>query len=290
MGRSRRAGPSPSGHDAPRKQPSSKGRRALPQPSSHFDHSAPLHAIAESLGQVVADDGGGVLVHVSPKPDGPDIGILPLDGLAPADALLGMVAPEHWSALGVATGGWARALDSPCGPRQRAEIVVLVARNGEVVSRVRHGGEVLSEPPTAGLVLDGLQRALGLPTAPPDVPAAQFVATAWLEGVLASARAHGQPPPWSELGGLLPALAEAGIDWGRLRWLMIESRWNEPGLTPSDAAWFDDGAFSRWVLSSRPPLSALLAELRQIVGRTEARRYAQKLRRLGIETRAAYAF
>jgi len=255
--------------------------RAVPDHDDIF-----LRDLAESLGRAVADNGGAVLVHVIPQPEGPEVGVLPLDGLAPADALLGAVAPEHWSALGVATGGWARPLDGPAAARTRAEVVVLVARDGQVVSRVRHGDEVLTEPPASGLTLDGLQRALGLPTAPPDVSATHFLATLWLEGVLAGCRADRRPPPWSEIGDLLAASAQGGFDWGRLRWMMIEGRWEEPGLTPADAAWFDDGAFSRWVLSGRPPLPTLLAELTRVVGRTEARRYAQKLRRLGVKTAA----
>ncbi len=258
----------------------------MPESECPSDHHAYLPALAKSLGRAVADNGGGILVHVVPKPDGPDVGILPLDGLAPADALLGTVAPEHWSVLGVASGGWARSLDRPAGPRVRADVVVLVARDGEVVSRVRHGDEVLTEPPAFGVTLDCLQRALGLPTAPPEVPATQFVATAWLEGVLVAGRAGHRPPAWSEIRWLLSTAAEEGFDWGRLRWMMVEGRWEEPGLTPADAAWFDDGAFSRWVLSGRPPLPAMLAELGRVIGRTEARRYAQKLRRLGVKTAA----
>jgi hypothetical protein len=260
--------------------------RAVPQRFSHSDHHASLHAVADSLGHAVADNGGALLVHVIQTPGGPDVGILPLDGLAPADALLGVVAPDHWAAVGVASMGWARSLDRPAGRGVRTEVVVLVARDGHVVGRVRHGGEVLTEPPASGLVLDGLQRALGLPTAPPDVRVADFVAMAWLEGVVAAGRAHRQPPPLSEIGTLLPALAEGGLDWSRLRALVIDGRWQEPGLTPTDAAWFDDGAFSRWVISGRPSLAALLSELRRVVGHTEARRYAQKLRSLGVQTAA----
>jgi len=43
-----------------------------------------LRDLAESLGWAVADNGGAVLVHVIPQPEGPDVGVLPLDGLAPA--------------------------------------------------------------------------------------------------------------------------------------------------------------------------------------------------------------
>lgn len=170
-----------------------------------------LNDLAESLGRAIADNGGGVLVHVLARADGPDVGILPLDGLAPTDVLLGAEAPADWAVLGVATGGWARSLDRP-SHRVRAEVVVLVARDGRVVGRVRQGDQVITEPPASGVTLDCLQRALGLPTAPPTGPA---------------------------------------IDWAALRELVVAGGWPALGLTTEEAAWFDDGSFSRWVMDQR---------------------------------------
>lgn len=175
---------------------------------------ARLSHLADSLGRAIADNGGGVLVHVTVHRKGPDIGILPLDGLAPADVLLGTYAPKDWAVLGVATQGWARPLDGP-GDRVRAEVVVLVARDGRVVSRVRYGDQVIEEPPALGVTLDCLLRALGLPTAPAD---------------------------------------ETRVDWGQLRQLVATGGWPALGLTAEEAAWFDDGSFSRWVMSSQRPL------------------------------------
>jgi hypothetical protein len=166
-----------------------------------------LDALADSLGRAIADNGDGVLVHVIARPEGPDVGILPLDGLAPAEALLGAIAPPEWAVLGVATGGWARSLDRP-GRRVRAEVVVLVVRDGRVVGRVRQGDEVITEPPAYGATLDCLQRALGLPTAPPG---------------------------------------DTSVDWAGLRELAIRGGWPALGLTPEEAEWLDAGAFSRSV-------------------------------------------
>lgn len=184
----------------------------MPQPVHTFLDAAFLDHLAESLGRAIADEGGGVLVHVVARPDGPDVGILPLDGLAPADVLLGTVAPPDWSVLGVATTGWARSLGRRSA-RVRAEVVVLVVRDGRVVGRVRHRDQVITEPPASGVTLDCLQRALGLPTAPP---------------------------------------AEPSVDWAGLRELVVEGGWPALGLTPEEAAWFDDGSFSRWVMGQRP--------------------------------------
>lgn len=255
--------------------------------SRQSDDNAFLRLLAESLGHALADNHGGMLVHVNPTPDGPDVGLLPLDGLAPADALLGTVAPDSWSALGVATGGWARPLDRP-GTRQRADVVIIVARDGPIVGHVRHGDNVITDPPAYGLTLDCLQRALGLPTAPPNAPASQLLAVAWLERVLDAGRARDRRRPltWPEINGLCPAPIETSLDWGRMRWMVVEGRWLESGLTPTDAAWLDDGAFSRWVLARRRPIAEMLAEVAGVIGRTEARRFARLLRDVGIETAA----
>ena len=109
-----------------------------------------LDDLADSLDRAIADNGGEVLVYVVARPDGPDVGILPLDGLAPADVLLGAVAPAEWAVLGVATAGM-------------AGVVVLVSRAGQVVRRVRQGDQVMSEAPAGDVTVDCLQRALGLP-------------------------------------------------------------------------------------------------------------------------------
>lgn len=253
----------------------------MPDLREQFDHHAFLASLADRLGQVVAEGGESFLVHVSPQPDGPDVALLPLEGLAPADALLGTVAPEAWSALGVAAGGWAGSVDGPASERVRAEIVILVARDGHVVSRVRYGDDVLREPPANGLTLDCLQRALGLPTAPPEVPVAELLAVEWLERILDAGRRR-RPLSWSAIRRLHPA-EEVGEcpDWGQLRWLAVEGRWEVPGLTPTEAAWCDDGAFSRWALDGRPPSSALLAALPGVVGTAHARRCARIARRPG---------
>lgn len=126
----------------------------MPQPVHLCLDEGFLHDLADSLGRAIADNGGGVLVYVVVRPDGPDVGILPLDGLAPADVLLGADAPAEWEVLGVAMAGM-------------ADVVVLVSRDGQVVGQVRQGDLVSREPPAQGVTLDCLRRALGLPAGLP---------------------------------------------------------------------------------------------------------------------------
>lgn len=244
----------------------------MPEP----DHHAFLCLLAESLTESLAAGGDPVLVHVVFRPHGPDVGILPLDGAPPAEYLLGAVAPAEWSALGVATCGRAGPLSGP-GPSSSAEVVVLVPRMGEIVGRMRHAGRLLTDPPAYGLTVDCIQRALGLPTAPPQDPVVHVLALAWLQAV----RNAGDPAD-------ALAMLEAGLDWSSLRWerlrqLVVDGHCQELTVTPEDAAWFDEGSFSRWVLAGRPSLAALLAEVATTVGFADARTCAGVLRDMGID-------
>lgn len=248
----------------------------MPEPDLH----ACLCLLAETLVSSLADGGESVLVHVIAREAGPEVGILPLDGAAPAELLLGADAPAEWSALGCATRGRARPL-SGHGPSSTAEVVVLVPRVGKIVGRMRHGGELITDAPAYGLTVDCLQRALGLPTAPPQVTSVHWVATTWLEAVLRSpdpagtAAALGAGEEWSSLG------------WERIRQLVAAGQLPDPAVTPEDAAWFDEGSFSRWVLGGRPSLPSRLREVAVVVGFAEARHCAGVLADMGLDVSPA---
>lgn len=265
-----------------------------------------LEALADSLCEVIAGGGDGFLVHLVAAPDGHDVGTKPLEGAAPVDLLMGTVAPDDWWALGVAVGGWVRSMGpgGQIGDRiGRAANVVLVARTGEVVSRVRTDCRTLTEPPSYGITLDSLQRTLGLPTAPPLVTTGHYFSAVWLESVIAMSAERprgGRRLRWPEVCRLHPSFQvlpdedpgaspleiaaraiERTCDWGRLRWLVIEGVWPERTLSGTEAAWFDDGSFSRWVLGNRPPLPTLLDDVARRAGATTARRSAGVLERVG---------
>jgi hypothetical protein len=244
------------------------------------DHHAFLCSLADTLSTALAGGWESALVHVVPKPEGPDVGFLPLEGRAPADLLLGTVAPPEWSALGCAVRGRARSLTGD-GPAWTADVVVIVPRSGDVVGRVRHGGQVITEPPAYGLTVDCLQRALGLPTAPAQVPAAYVLALLWLHDV-----ADGRLADADEAFVLLTWASKGSLDWERLRQLVAAGRWPEPTLMPDDAAWLDAGAFSRWILSERPSLADMLADVAAAAGPAEAQRCAGVLGELGLDVPA----
>jgi hypothetical protein len=122
----------------------------------------------EILDAAVPVSQNGVLVRLSAAGDEIELGVLPLDGLHPAELLEGFAAPEEWAALGLVARGWA----SPMGPvrpsahpsRRRVTTTVLVDRTGAVAGRTtdEHGSVLLDHPPEEGHVLDLLRAALGV--------------------------------------------------------------------------------------------------------------------------------
>jgi hypothetical protein len=284
-------------------------------PELHFPVAGAAHldALADIFLEAVSSDDDGFLIHAIPDDDSCQVGILPLEGRAAADALFGAVVPDEWTVLGAASKGWTRPHlgGGLSGERQdRADVVVLVSRQAEVVARMRRAGhsEVLTSVPAYGAVLDNLQRALGLETAPPLSSAGHFFAAMWLEFVATAQRNRQRPLTWREVGRLHPAslmlnsddevytgdlvpaakALERVCDWERLRWMVIEGRWSVTHLSPTEAAWLDEGSFSRWVLGQRVPLPALLDDVSRLITPAMAERCARTLRKMGLLTRGQW--
>ena len=176
----------------------------------------PLLELVTSLATSLAEDppDGGALVFVaSGGTTGGALRVRPLDG-HPLEALVGLVAPEEWDALGVVVHGTARHLDPAAGaPPERVVSSLFVLRSGQVVGRTLGVDSKLAlDAPACGLVLDALFRTFGLPTPAPESDAGT----------------------WNEL--------HAGACAGGLARLGIEPSW---------AAWFDAGSFSRQVIHAR---------------------------------------
>lgn len=228
-------------------------------------------------------DGPNHLIHLRADGYGLDVGLAALDG-HPSAALLGTVAPEEWLALGTLAYGWVRPLaegPSPGGPeRTRCRVLTLVDRQGRVASRLRKSsGSMLNEAPTEGLVLECLQRSLGLPTAPPPEPTDSLFSALWLEAVCFEATRRGHALDWAEVSSLHPAAQLAGasdgdrltvdavlalaealgrvVPWTEARWLTISTGWLAEVADPAVAAWMDDGMYSRTALHQHPLAEAL---------------------------------
>ncbi|HMJ75398.1 MAG TPA: hypothetical protein VK507_05470 [Iamia sp.] len=245
---------------------------------------AALDQIARQLAEAHAGTTHATLVRIRPGPAGVDIGLCALpDGVHPADALIGHVVPPAWAASGVVAAARARPVDEPDHPGTPTTVVVLVGRDGRLASHSVgvDGPETRGEQPV-GRLPDLLRRSLGLPTAPPDTPAAEWWRVCWLDALVAAAAADPthRPDPARPLTSTLPPdLVQALVDepglcgvegWSRIRLLAAEPeapsapgpaavrRAVAPYVEPPRAAWMDDGCFSRWLLGAVPALDELL--------------------------------
>lgn len=259
---------------------------------------ASLHLLADHLLEAVASgDLSPALLHVSAgDADGFDLGMLPLDGRHPSELLVGLTAPADWHAIGVATGGWAYHSSErgrPDRTRTRVHIVTVLSRTGEHAHRTRIEDAMamgmsaddlsaLDQPPE-GEQVDLLRRALGLATDPPPCDTGVYWAIVWLSEIRARS---GELIDWPAVRDLhpgmqtlrrvgvvdLPTTSEAEVvallrlfarafDWAELRRRAGEDRFEVEELLAEDAAWFDDGAFARFVLNRCPPLAMLRDEL-----------------------------
>jgi hypothetical protein len=200
--------------------------------------------------------------------------------------LRGLRVTDDTVGLGLVASGRARRSDSPDDERPQPVVVALVVhRDGTAASRVEPVGVVDHVP--AGPLLDECRRALGLPTDPPPQGTEAVLTTTWL---LQLTRLVARRPPgrltWRTLVACHPVarlptgctdhrghplrtgdLVDLGDaadlaertealalerDWSWLRRQVAASRMLVTGVSPADAAWFDDGSFARAVLAELP--------------------------------------
>jgi hypothetical protein len=72
------------------------------------------------------------------------------------------------------------------------------------------------------------------------------------------------------------------VDWDDLRVLCVNAQWLLVGIEPAAADWMDAGMFSRWALAPYPELSALLADIDELVPERFARRVRSACRAWGL--------
>jgi hypothetical protein len=132
------------------------------------EHPTALTPWVELLDLTVPPGDTGSLVRLEQAPDDPEaveLGVLPLEGIHPAELLEGFVAPASWVALGVVCPGWASPVGagSPSGhpARRRVTTTVLVDRAGNVAGRLRWEDEsTLDVAPPEGEVVRLLLAAM----------------------------------------------------------------------------------------------------------------------------------
>lgn len=202
--------------------------------------------------------------------EGADVGMKEIEG-HPLNTLLGFTAPPDWLAIGVVAEGWAASLDAGARPsqakgRMRMRSTTLVGRDGTVASGMRIAGEDFKQMGEGmGTILDALKRAVGVPTAPPEVPFEGWVARMLLMLVIGDPPRGHRRVPWTQLRPTLERykeLAEEG-SWETLRGLAAKRDNVVTDLTRKEAAWMDEGMFSRWVVGGLPSYDHLLEEARK---------------------------
>lgn len=261
----------------------------------------------DHLGRIAADrwEGPAVLVGFEGDIDGP---LLPrpepLTG-HPAEVLLGRRAPASWTAVGLLSYGWASHPDDwdemhvmpgiAQGPpistrrnRRRVRTSVVYDRRGRSAGRFTIAPDVVHDnpEPPVGRIPDTLRRMLQLPTDPPPCGTAQLVLFIWVMSILRRAERRTTPLSWTEVTSLHPGrtlvgehldvVAATRILDRRLTWDVVRRvarRGAMTSIVPADhAAWMDAGMLSREVISTLPPLEAMVAMLGEAVTSGVARR------------------
>jgi len=121
------------------------------------------------LERVLEDEQNGMLIRLRRGSEKDvELGLLPLDGVHPAELLDGFDAPPDWLALGLVCRGWASPTDevrpSRHPQRRRVLSVVLADRAGNLVGRTTNedGTVLVDGPPTEGHVLELLREVLAV--------------------------------------------------------------------------------------------------------------------------------
>lgn len=280
--------------------------------SSAIHDPVPLDAMLQTLvdefvHQLMHDELAPSLIHVrNADLEGFDLGYKALDG-HPSELLMQFRAPADWHALGLVSTGWAYHHTDRSDGRKRHRVFtgVIVSRSGEIAHRTiipdrPELADRLSSETLEGEQLDLIRCALGLDTPPPPVTSAALFAIDWIVTLLdvdASSLSR-----WDDLIVLHPGARFAGMhdvaispvkaarvyasvnDWKSIRAEAAGDLFPVPELVGADAAWLDEGAFARFVLSRCPPLSMLRSQLRSHVGADLADLVDVTLGELGVPT------
>jgi hypothetical protein len=252
---------------------------------AHRDRLGALAHLLATGGVVAAEVARAdavLAVGVSDAPGDPRAGCLHLRELVadPVDALVGFVAPAEWWAFGVVAPASLHSLEHGGRGQERRgfRVAHLVSRHGaaRAVAVGPEGVELVTGPRAAapaGRVPDVCRRVLGLATAPPTTGTGALFVTRWLDDALARAIA-GDEGHADDLraGDRLAALA-ADFDrrwsWDRLRRACAAGEPAVHGMSAGEAAWWDEGGFSRRAFEgylAPATMLDLLGELRPRAG------------------------
>jgi hypothetical protein len=196
-----------------------------------------------------------------------EFAVKPLEHADVVRAVAGFRAPDAWHAFAVVAPGTARHLDG--GPPRAVVVGALAARDGFTTSALVGVDDVdaSARDDGDGRVLDACRRVLGLPTPPPTIGPQWWAAVHWVERVLRAVldAELGRAPTWPSLRRLDDGARYARRPWAALRRACAAGRVQVADIGRVDAAWMDDGMFSREALGGYPPLQQLVADLRELL-------------------------
>ncbi|MCC6436340.1 MAG: hypothetical protein IT196_14995 [Acidimicrobiales bacterium] len=241
-----------------------------------------LAQVAELLGDAATSDSADAAVGVRLTEDGVELHLRTAPhGLHVAELLVGFDAPAEWDAIGVIAHGRAFPVASGRAAAQPVTVVHLQARSGAACSRYGPpGGAPQVDTFAEGRVAELCRRCVGLPNPPPLVSPLHWWAVAWLDELAATPavelfrreRELVELFPGGEPFGAertLSALEEHGrllehsCPWPCLRAAVAAGTIEMPGVAPDEAAWLDDGLFSRFAMGGLAHPAALFEELRE---------------------------
>jgi hypothetical protein len=201
----------------------------------------PLTLVAELVGEATHDESDtadcGLLFGARFDDDSVELHLRPID-VHPTIELVGFLAPQEWSCLGVASGAWASTYDGDATrpamtdvDRRRVHLVYAVERSGASISVFREPGQ----PPVtqrhcgpsverAAAIDDHVRRALGLPTAEAG-STLEYFTMCWIDDIFRHA-ADGRlaRASWSDVAALhqVHVHAAAAGDPTLMRWAIDE--------------------------------------------------------------------
>lgn len=206
----------------------------------------------------------------------------PAGHLCPLDSLS---HPNQWRWMhGARCGPIIDEVAVPCGWCIDGEGPIIVAANRSahvVVFEPCHN--ILRLPADVeALVVDAALRLLGVCTPPPTETPSELSDVFWLDQLLELCMRSplGEPPSWPIMAALHPCAtttrvavsglvqptqASAMSTWEQLRTDIIDGRVPWVPLTPTLAAWFDDGSLARWLHASFPDVATMLNELAELL-------------------------
>lgn len=271
-------------------EPTSGGLAAADQ--LHSDHDDALERLTEILAEQARQvDGPPIAVGFVPKGETFELAIKELLAGDPARELIGFGAPAEWAAFGVSGRSRIRDLTDGSVVEQDVGFAHVVSREGvQWHALLRAGDEAFTggrrNDAVEGRIPDACRRVLGLPTKPPERDSRALMAAQWLDALagvlLEDPRAfhdwddvvmrnpvvemfvEREPLVSLEIADHLAELGNAyrkAFPWSEVRARHARGEIDGYGLDAEGAAWMDDGIYSRWVLSSHPPMRQLLSTI-----------------------------